>query len=251
MAVTAKRLIFFGALVALWLGLYAANVWPQTLFPSPVDTWTSLSDGFSSGTFPAAIVASMRRVVEGYLIALALGMALGMAMARWRTVQQTAGTLVLGMQTLPSICWLPLALLWFGLDEKAVILVVVLGSLFSMTEAAYAGFKNVPPLYQRAALTMGAGQLQLLVRVLIPAALPYIITGMKQSWSFAWRSLMAGELLYSDVGLGQLLMKGRDLIDMGAVVAVMVVIVIIGLAVNQILFAPLELRVRRRWGLAV
>ncbi len=177
----------------------------------------------------------MRRVVEGYLIALALGM----AMARWRTVQQTAGTLVLGMQTLPSICWLPLALLWFGLDEKAVILVVVLGSLFSMTEAAYAGFKNVPPLYQRAALTMGAGQLQLLVRVLIPAALPYIITGMKQSWSFAWRFLMAGELLYSDVGLGQLLMKGRDLIDIGAVVAVMVVIVIIGLAVNQILFAPL------------
>jgi len=138
MAVTAKRLVFFGALVALWLGLYAANVWPQTLFPSPVDTWTSLSDGFSSGTFPAAIVASMRRVVEGYLIALALGMALGMAMARWRTVQQTAGTLVLGMQTLPSICWLPLALLWFGLDEKAVILVVVLGSLFPMTEAAYA-----------------------------------------------------------------------------------------------------------------
>src|SRR5205085_1819927 len=161
---------------------------------------------------------------------------------------QTVGPLVLGMQTLPSICWLPLALLWFGIDEKAVILVVVLGSLFSITEASFAGFTNVPPLYQRAALTMGARPFQLLVRVLVPAALPTIITGMKLSWSFAWRSLMAGELLYSDVGLGQLLMRGRDLADMGTVVAVMVVIVAIGLLVNQVLFAPVEARLHRRWG---
>jgi NitT/TauT family transport system permease protein len=154
------------------------------------------------------------------------------------------------MQTLPSICWLPLALLWFGLDEKAVILVVILGSTFAVTEAAYGGFTQVPVLYRRAALTMGADQIQLLRHVLIPAALPSIITGMKLSWSFAWRSLMAGELLYSDVGLGQLLMRGRDLADMGAVVSVMVVIVAIGLLVNGIVFAPLERQVRRRWGLA-
>lgn len=250
LAVTAKRGAFFGALLALWAGLYAVHVWPQMLFPSPADVWASLSTGISDGTIPAAIAASMRRVLIGYAISFVLGLAIGASMARWRGVRETLGPLVLGMQTLPSICWLPLALLWFGLDEKAVILVVVLGSTFSITEATYAGFRNVPPLYQRAARTMGATALHLLVRVLIPAALPSIITGMKLSWSFAWRSLMAGELLYSSVGLGELLMRGRDLTDMGAVVSVMVVIVVIGLLVNQAVFVPLETHTRRRWGLA-
>lgn len=249
-AVAVKRLAFFGALLGLWAGLYALHIWPPILFPSPGDVWAALADGLSSGAIPAAVLASMRRVLIGYALSFVLGLAFGVAMARWRGVQETLGTLVLGLQTLPSICWLPLALLWFGISEKAVILVVVLGSLFSITEATYAGFCNVPPLYRRAARSMGAGQLQLLCRVMIPAALPNIITGMKLSWSFAWRSLMAGELLYSDVGLGQLLMRGRDLVDMGAVVAVMVVIVAIGLVVNQLVFAPLEASTRRRWGLA-
>jgi NitT/TauT family transport system permease protein len=247
---TAKRVAFLAALVGVWLALYMLRVWPPMLFPSPGDTWASLQDGFTQGTFPAAIMASMRRVVVGYVISVVGGLILGMAMARWKSVHDTMSTVVMGMQTLPSICWLPLALLWFGLDEKAVILVVVLGSLFAITESSYDGFRNVPPLYQRAALTMGARPLQLLTRVLMPAAFPSIITGMKLSWSFAWRSLMAGELLYSDVGLGQLLMRGRDLADMGGVVAVMVVMIAIGLLVNQMLFSPLESYVRRRWGLA-
>ena len=251
MVITIKRAVFFAALLAVWQGLYVTGIWSPLIFPSLGDTWAALHDGFTQGVIPAAIAASMRRVLIGYAISSVLGIGIGVAMARWRTAQETVGSLVLGMQTLPSICWLPLALLWFGLDEKAVILVVVLGSMFSVTEAAYAGFKNVPLLYRRAALTMGAGQLQLLRRVLIPAALPSIITGMKLSWSFAWRSLMAGELLYSDVGLGQLLVRGRDLADMGTVVAVMIVIVAIGLLVNGVVFSPLELRVRRRWGVAV
>jgi NitT/TauT family transport system permease protein len=250
MAVTLKRIVFFAALVAIWQALYATGVWSPLVFPSPSDTWAALHDGFTQGVIPPAVAASLRRVLIGYALSFAIGLAIGAGMARWRTVKETLGALVLGLQTLPSICWLPLALLWFGLDEKAVILVVVLGSTFAVTEASYGGFTQVPVLYRRAALTMGAGQVQLLRHVLIPAALPSIITGMKLSWSFAWRSLMAGELLYSDVGLGQLLMRGRDLADMGAVVAVMVVIVAIGLLVNAVVFAPLERRVRRRWGLA-
>ena len=250
MVVTAKRVAFFGALIAIWVGLYAAKIWSPMIFPSPSDTWQALSDGIQQGSIQAAIVASLRRVVIGYVISFVLGMAVGIAMARWKSVQQILSPLVLGMQTLPSICWLPLALLWFGLNEKAVIAVVILGSTFSITEAAYAGFTTVPMLYRRAALTMGATSRQLMLRVLIPAAMPSIVTGMKLSWSFAWRSLMAGELLYSDVGLGQLLMRGRDLADMGTVVAIMVVIVAIGLLVNQALFAPVETRLHRRWGVA-
>lgn len=250
LVVNAKRAAFFAALIALWWGLFAAHIWSNMIFPSPADVWNSLLDGVSDGSIPAAIVASLRRVVIGYVLSFAIGMVLGVAMARWQSVQEIASPVVLGMQTLPSLCWLPLALLWFGLDEKAIILVIVLGSIFSVTEAAYAGFRNTPLLYQRAALTMGARPSQLFLRVLIPAALPSIITGMKLSWSFAWRSLMSGELLYTSVGLGQLLMRGRDLDDMGVVVAMMVVIVGIGLLVNQLLFSPLEARTRRRWGLA-
>lgn len=250
LGVNARRLTFFAALIALWWGLYAAHIWSAMIFPSPADVWTSLHDGFADGSIPAAMLASLRRVVIGYVLSFAIGMVLGVAMARWKSVEEIAGPVVLGMQTLPSLCWLPLALLWFGLDEKAIILVIVLGSIFSVTEAAYAGFRNTPLLYQRAALTMGARPSQLFLRVLIPAAWPSIITGMKLSWSFAWRSLMSGELLYTSVGLGQLLMQGRDLDDMGVVVAMMVVIVVIGLLVNQLLFAPLEARTRRRWGLA-
>lgn len=250
MLVALKRLAFFASLLACWQVLYATGIWSPVVFPSPSDTWSALQDGFTQGAIPSAVLASMRRVLIGYVASFAIGLAIGAAMARWRTVQETLGALVLGMQTLPSICWLPLALLWFGLDEKAVILVVILGSIFAVTEAAYGGFTQVPILYRRAALTMGAGQMQLLRHVLIPAALPSIITGMKLSWSFAWRSLMAGELLYSDVGLGQLLMRGRDLADMGAVVSVMVIIVAIGLLVNAVVFSPLERQVRYRWGLA-
>src|SRR5205085_3550241 len=131
MAVTAKRLAFFGVLVTLWLGLYATHIWSPLIFPSPADTWSSLVNGVTQGAVPAAIVASLRRVVIGYALSFVAGMVIGVAMARWKSVQQMVGPVVLGMQTLPSICWLPLALLWWGLDEKASITVVVLGSTFA------------------------------------------------------------------------------------------------------------------------
>lgn len=249
-AVAIKRLVFFGVLFVLWQGAYR-SAWSVVAIPSPAATWSALSRGFIDHSIPLAAVASLRRVLIGYGLAVALGFGLGVAMAGWRIVQQTLGSLVLGMQTLPSICWLPLAMLWFGPHEQAVILVVILGSLFAITEASYSGLKQVPSLYRSAALTMGANQAQLLRRVLIPAALPSIITGMKLSWSFAWRSLMAGELLYSEVGLGQLLNRGRRLADMGGVVAIMIVIAAIGLLVNGAFFAPVERHVRRRWGVAV
>ena len=162
----------------------------------------------------------------------------------------TVGSLALGLQALPSVCWLPLAILWFGLSERAIIFVVVLGALFSITLGVEAGMKNTPPLYLKAARNLGAHGLALYRDVVLPAALPTILAGLKQGWSFAWRSLMAGELLYFTLSLGNLLQTGRDLNDAAQVIAVMLLIVIVGVSIGQIIFAPVERRVRERWGLA-
>jgi NitT/TauT family transport system permease protein len=144
-----------------------------------------------------------------------------------------------------------LALLWFGLSEKAIMFVVVMGAVLSVTLSTADGVRNTPPLYLRAARTMGARGLRLYTGVILPSALPAILSGMKLGWSFAWRSLMAGELLYVSVGLGlgQLLTMGRELNDMSQVIAVMLLIVAIGLLVDRAIFAPVERRVRERWGL--
>ncbi len=245
----ARKAFFFLALLAVWQGFVWIGVWPEFIFPSPLSVVQTLAHGFQNGTFIIAIVTSMQRILIGFGISAVVGMTLGLAIGRVRLLDETIGSLVLGLQALPSICWLPLALLWFGLSETAILFVVVMGALLSITLATEAGVKNTPPLYLRAARNLGARGWRLYALVILPAALPAIITGMKLGWSFAWRSLMAGELLYVSLGLGQLLMMGRDLNDMSQVVAVMLVIIAIGLGVDRLIFAPLESRVRERWGL--
>ena len=190
----------------------------------------------------------MRRLLVGYAISLVGGVALGLSLARSQTLRDSIGTLVTGLQALPSICWLPLALLWFGLSETAILFVVVAGSLLAITVATEAGVRNVPPLYLRAARTMGARGPTLYLRVILPAALPAILSGMRLGWTFAWRSLMAGELLFVSGGLGQLLATGRELGDMARVMAVMVAIVTLGLMTELLVFQRLDARVRELWG---
>jgi len=243
------RLLFFVALLAAWEALFRLRLWPPYVFPSMLSVGESLRAGLADGTWPLAIAVSIRRILMGYGLSLVIGIPLGLLLGRIKFVQDTVGTMVLGLQALPSICWLPLALLWFGLSEKAILFVVVMGAVLSVTLATADGVRNTPPLYLRAARTMGAQGLTLYTRVILPAALPAIISGMKLGWSFAWRSLMAGELLYVSLGLGQLLTMGRELNDMSQVIAVMLVIVAIGLLVDRALFSPVERRIRERWGL--
>lgn len=246
----ARTLTFYLSLIALWELFYLAHLWPPFLFPSPWDVISTLINGFQDGLFMLGIAASLGRLAIGYGISLLIGLPVGLAAGRVQVVDQTIGALILGLQTLPSICWLPLALLWFGLNERAILFVVVMGAVLSIALAAQDGVKNVRPLYLLAAKNMGARGLNLYARVILPAAFPAILTGMKLGWSFAWRSLMAGELLYGNVGLGQLLMMGRELNDMSQVLAVMLVIVALGLFVDRLIFAPVERRVRARWGLS-
>ena len=244
-----RRLVFYALLLLLWEVLASSGAWPSYLFPGPFDVLGALASGLRKGTFITATLVSLRRLVIGYVISLAVGLTLGLLIGRIKLLADTVGSLVLGLQALPSVCWLPLAILWFGLSERAILFVVVLGALFSITLGVEAGVKNTPPLYIKAARTLGARGPALYTQVVLPAALPAILSGLKQGWTFAWRSLMAGELLFFTLSLGNLLQTGRDLNDAAQVMAVMVVIVIVGVAIDQLIFAPFERRVRARWGL--
>lgn len=204
--------------------------------------------GIQDKSFLTGMAVSVERIVIGYFISVFLGVVLGLLIGRFKILDETIGSLMLGLQVLPSICWLPLAILWFGLSEQAIQFVVVMGAFLSIAIATDSGIRNIPPIYVRAAKTMGVKGFSLYRRVILPAALPSMITGMKLGWSFAWRSLMAGELLFVSVGLGQLLQTGRELHDIAQVVAVMMMIAAIGLIFDRLIFAELEKRIRLKWG---
>jgi NitT/TauT family transport system permease protein len=202
----------------------------------------------ADGTLVRAVIMSVGRLLVGYALALAIGNPLGVALARSRAVKQAVGPLVLGLSAVPSICWLPLAILWFGLSEAAIQVVVVLGAVLPIAVATEGAVKNVSPQIDRAARTMGARGARLLVTVTVPAVFPGILSGAKLGWTFALRSLMAGELLFVSGGLGQLLETGRDLGDTALVLAVVAVVVALGRASDWLLFARLDRAVARRWG---
>lgn len=246
-------LLFFAALLGIWEAIYRARIWSPVLLPAPQQVAEYLKNAAEDGTLFHATIITMRRLLTGYLIGIIGGLPLGLLTARWNLLHDTIGTLALGLQTLPSVCWVPLALLWFGQSEAAMLFVVVMGTLWSVVIAADTGVRNVPPIYRRAALTMGSKRLHMWLKVILPAALPFIVSGMKQGWAFAWRSLMAAEIfvtILTGFGLGQLLHYGRELNAMDQVIAIMLVIVVIGLLADKIFFSPVERFLHRRWGTA-
>jgi NitT/TauT family transport system permease protein len=242
---------FFALLLLIWDAAIRARIWSPVLLPSPWQVAIYLKDTALDGTLLKATVITMRRLLVGYIIGLVVGLPLGLLTARWKLFGDTIGTMALGLQTLPSVCWVPLALLWFGQTEAAMLFVVIMGTLWSVVIATETGVRNVPPIYRRAALTMGSKRLHMWFKVILPAALPFIVSGMKQGWAFAWRSLMAAEIfvtILTGFGLGQLLHYGRELSAMDQVIAIMLVIVVIGLLADKIFFSPIERFLHRRWG---
>ncbi|MCI0596236.1 MAG: ABC transporter permease, partial [candidate division Zixibacteria bacterium] len=245
-----RRLIFYALLVLIWEAVFRAGVWPPYLFPSPLQVVDSLVSGFRDSSFPIAMLTSIKRILIGYGLSMILGITLGFVVGRVKLLDETVGSLMNALQVLPSICWLPLAILWFGLSEYSIQFVVIMGAFLSIAIATDSGIKNIPPIYIRVAKCMGISGLDMYRRVMLPAALPSIATGMKLGWSFAWRSLMAGELLFVSLGLGHLLQMGRELNDMSQVIAVLLMIAALGLCFDQLLFTPFERHLRRRWGTA-
>lgn len=244
-------IFFFFGLLLLWELAVRAHLWSPVLLPAPVKVAEYLKSAAADGSLWQAILVTLKRLLLGYVIGLLGGIPLGLLTARFRLLHDTVGTLALGLQTLPSVCWVPLALLWFGQSEAAMLFVVVMGTLWSVIIATDTGVQHVPPIYRRAALTMGSKGFHIWLTVILPAALPFIVSGMKQGWAFAWRSLMAAEIfvtILTGFGLGQLLHYGRELNAMDQVIAIMFVIVAIGLLADKTLFAPIERLLHRRWG---
>jgi NitT/TauT family transport system permease protein len=246
----AKHAIFYGVLIGTWALLAYLKIWPPYLFPTPKGVIEALYGGFADHSFWIAIAVSMRRLVIGYAISVVLGMILGLGVASNKFLEETMGGLLVSLQSLPSICWWPLALLWFGLNQNAILFVVIMGSLLSVTMAMEDGRKQMPKIYGMAGRNLGARGFPLFWYVLLPASLPYIVSGLKQGWAFAWRSLITAEMLYMSLGLGQQLMMGRELNDMNLVIAVMILIIAIGYVVDGLVFKTIERRLQHKWGLA-
>ena len=243
------RASFWVLLLAGWALLARMGPWPRYLLPGPQQVASSLWTMAADGRLAPALARSLMRLAQGYGLAAGLGIPLGVALARSETLRATLRPLVQGLQALPSICWLPLALLWFGLSEAAIVFVVVMGSLLAISIATEDGVLGIPPQLLRVSGTLGIRGPRFLFGVLLPAALPGILTGLKLGFSFAWRALMAGELLFVSGGLGQQLTTGRELLDVAQVMAVMVAIVVVGMTIDRWVFGLLEAHVRRRWGL--
>ncbi len=247
-------LIFLVLLIAVWQGSYWVGVelfhwWKPYAMPSPVGVAESFLDLCEGGKLLEATANSLLRGIGGYVIALAVGVLLGLVSNRFNYLPKNLKPLVLGIQTLPSVCWVPFSILWFGLSAKAILFVVVMGAAFSVAISVDNAIKNVQPIYTKAALTLGANKKQLYRYVIFPACLPELVTGMKQGWSFAWRALMAGEVMTTSVGLGQTLIMGRDLADINQVMLVMLVIVLVGIVIDKCIFSVVERKILSRRGL--
>ena len=244
-----KKIAFYILIIVVWQGIDSADIWPDNIFPSPIEVGEDLLFGISDGSLFYGIATSMWRLIVGLAIAIGGGMLLGIFMARVETVNQTIGSLVLGLQSIPSVAWVPLAILWFGLSDAGIVFVTAIGAIFAVTINTYTGVKNINPSFIEAARNMGAKGTQLVTTILIPAAFPYMITGFKQGWAFAWRGVIGAELLFSFLGLGFLLNVGRQLNDVSQVIAMMLVIMGIGTLIDGFVFKKIEDKVMTKWGL--
>jgi len=247
--ITAK-IVFFFLLIGLWQLLYMLKVVPPYLFPGPLDVFMKFVELAKGGELFQSIALSMKRMFMGYGISVIGGLAIGILAARSWIFKETVGSVILSLQSLPSICWLPLALIWFGIGEGAILAVLILGALFSIAVATEGAIRNVPPIYLKVGRVLGARGPVFARDILLFAALPELIGGLKLGWTFAWRSLMAAELIRQDVfGVGRLLETGRSLNDVALMLAAILTILTIGLTVDTLVFGTLERKIRIRYGL--
>ncbi len=243
------QIIFYSVLLLIWELIGYSKIVPVYILPTPSSVMHNLKNGFEVGTYHLGILISLRRIIIGYSLSLIFGALTGVILATFNKADTILSPLLLGIRSLPSICWLPIGIMWFGLDEKTIMFVIIMGASFSIALATRDGVRNISPIYLKAAATMGATGLRKYTSVIFPAALPSIVIGMKLGWAFAWRSLMAGEMLFVSLGLGHLLMMGRELNDINQIVAIMFLIIIIGNSVDIVIFGTIENKIKKRWGL--
>ncbi|MFE8948900.1 ABC transporter permease [Streptomyces sp. NPDC007856] len=241
--------------LVVWQLLVWANVAPDYKLPSPSEVWGEVRDAWVQGTLLGYIWTSVSRGLLGFLLALAIGTPLGLLVARVAFVRAAIGPILSGLQSLPSVAWVPPAVIWLGLNDSMMYAVILLGAVPSIANGLVAGIDQIPPLFLRAGRTLGATGLRGAWHIVMPGALPGYLAGLKQGWAFSWRSLMAAEIIASSpdlgVGLGQLLENGRNNSSMSQVFLAIFLILLVGIAIDLLIFSPLERWVLRSRGLLV
>lgn len=245
---------FYMIVIVIWELTYRIcveklHIWKPTIYTSPLivlETFIKLND---KGYIIQNVFFSLQRLITGFLIALVLGILIGITISKYKFLKTNIRSLILALQTLPNVAWVPISVLWFGLTDASILFTIIIGSVFAMILATEGGISSINPLYLKAAQTMGARGKNLYLRVILPASLPTIVNGMKQAWSFAWRALMAGEMLAGKNGLGYILMDGKKDENLSQIVLVLLIIVMLGVLFENLIFGKLEKNLREKWGL--
>ena len=247
--VFSNTILFIAVFIGLWQLAYLSGIWPKVSLPSPIMVVESFYDLTLDSTLTISIGMTLYRLLIGFAASIGIGVCVGLAMVRFSGFGKTM-TFAVGLQSFPSVAWVPFAILLIGLNDIGILFVVIMSSVFSVMMSAYSGIRNIPPIYLKAARNMGAKGFSLFRYLMIPAATPALIIGIKQAWSFAWHALIGAEILMAAaVGIGHILLVGREFQLMDQIIASMITIFALGMLFDKVIFAKLEERVREKWGL--
>ena len=242
--------LFIATFIGIWQLVFMLNIWPKVSMPSPVMVAESFASLLQNLTLIISIAMTMYRLVVGFATSIIIGVTIGLAMVKFPGFGKTMNSFAVGLQSFPSVAWVPFAILLIGLNDFGILFVVIMSSVFSVMMSTYSGISNISPIYIRAARNMGAKSFSLFLYVMIPAATPSLLIGIKQAWSFAWHALIGAEILIAaSVGLGHILLVGREFQLMDQIIASMITIFAIGLLFDRVMFSKLEDKVRDKWGL--
>lgn len=246
----ANTILFIAVFIGLWQLAYLSGIWPQVSLPSPIRVVESFYELILDNTLLISIGMTLYRLLIGFTASIGIGICVGLAMVRFSGFGKTMSSFAVGLQSFPSVAWVPFAILLIGLNDIGILFVVIMSSVFSVMMSAYSGIRNIPPIYLKAARNMGAKGFSLFRYLMIPAATPALIIGIKQAWSFAWHALIGAEILMAAaVGIGHILLIGREFQLMDQIIASMITIFALGMIFDKVIFAKLEDRVREKWGL--
>ncbi len=254
-AVGVPPFVALALFILAWQLVWASAITSEFKIPEPASVWHEFTTIVDDGRVPDILWTSISRAFLGFAVALLVATPLGLLVAKFQVVRSAIGPLLSGLQSLPSVAWVPAAVLWFGLTDATIYFVVLAGSIPSIANGLVAGIDQIPPILPRVGTVLGARGLSHARHILLPAALPGYLAGCKQGWAFSWRSLMAAEIIASGpllgFGLGAYLKEGSDFSDMPEVIAAIFLILVVGIGIELLVFRPVERRVLRARGLAL
>ncbi len=245
----ANAALFLAAFIGIWQVIFLLGIWPKVLLPSPSTVMLSFAKILGNYSLFKDLGITLVRLIIGFCLSLGIGVSIGLVMIKFKGFGKTLSSFSAGLLSFPSIAWVPFSILLIGFNDFGILFVVVMSSVFSVMMSTYSSIRNIPTIYLEAGRNMGAKGFRFFAHVIIPAATPSLIIGIRQSWSFAWHAIVGAEILMSIVGLGHVLSVGREFQDMGQVIASMITIFAVGLTIDRFLLFRLEEKIRSRWGL--